>query len=180
MRGRQAARRMARCGAGLLALLLLGCGFHLQGSLSWPAQWRAYQLDFPARDLPMARFVHQLDQALRQRGLRPAPDGALRIELRSLSDRKTVAAIGGDGKAVEFDLLRELQFQLITDDGWRSELFSLSSNRRLSFDPSVVLAKEVEEEQLRRALSRDLIELLVLRAEAELRARPPLASAQGS
>ncbi len=180
MRRRPAISGLWRACAGLLLLgLLAGCGFHLQGSYSWPAQWRSYQLDFPARDLAMARFVQQLGQTLRQRGLEPAPDGALRMNLLSLTDRKTVAAIGGDGKAVEFDLLRELRFQLVTAD-WRSEVFTVTSNRRLSFDPTVVLAKEAEEEQLRRALSRDLIEMLVLRAEAELRARPQPAEPQGN
>ncbi len=150
-------------------VLSAGCGFRLQGQSSWPQQWHRYLLDYPARDPAMVAFVDLLEESLGYRGLINGGEPAVRIELRSLRDGKTIAAIGGDGKAVEFELQRALAFQLHTAN-WSSSLFELSSSRRLSFDPSVVLAKEAEEDQLRLALSRDLIELLILRAEAELRA----------
>lgn len=158
--------------AVVLGLGLAGCGFQLQGQDRWPAEWREYRLDFPARDPAIASFVDQLDEALSQRGLQPAQaEGKfVTIALRSLRDSKTVAAIGGDGKAVEFEVRRRVEVQLLGSD-WRSEVFDLTSQRRLSFDPSVVLAKEAEEQRLREGLSRDLIELLLLRTEAELKAR---------
>jgi LPS-assembly lipoprotein len=152
--------------------LLPACGFHLQGSNTWPEDWRGYALEYPLRDPDMAPFVVALDEALRRRGLGPVGsdggDGRFVLVLRDLEDRKSVAAIGGNGKAVEFELRRKVSFQIQTP-AWRSETYSVSANRRLSFDPTVVLAKEAEEERLRQGLSRDLIEQLLLRTEAELR-----------
>lgn len=121
----------------------------------------------------MAEFAGLLDQALQYRGLRPAPSAAFSLQLTSLQDSKLVAAIGGDGKAVEYELRRVIRYQIIAGD-WRSVVFSESANRRLSFEPSQVLAKELEETRLRQALSRELIELIILRAEAELRQRSQL------
>lgn len=158
--------------AFIVGLGMSGCGFQLRGQDTWPAEWREYRLMFPARDPAVASFIDLLDEALSRRGLRPAVDSntAFTIHLRELRDSKTVAAIGGDGKAVEFEVRRQIDVQLIGND-WRSEVFNLSSQRRLSFDPSIVLAKEAEEARLRQGLARDLIELLLMRTEAELKTR---------
>lgn len=159
--------------AVLASLQLTACGFQLQGSDNWPDAWRAYALEFPRRDGAMQDFVDELHDALRQRGLREADGGPhFNLKMTALRDQKSIAAIGADGKAVEFDLARELTFFVQARD-WRSAPISLSASRRLSFDPAVVLAKEAEEQRLLAALSRELSQRLLLRVEAELRRRDP-------
>ena len=152
--------------------LLAACGFRLQGSERWPQGWDSYSLDYPSRDTAMQDFVDILDEALRRRGLQPAGTPDFRIRLSQLIDHKSVAAIGTDGKAVEFELTRELRFQ-IKGRGWMTPVVSVSASRRLSFDPAVVLAKEAEEERLLEGLSRDLAQMLLLRAQTELGVRAP-------
>ncbi len=148
--------------------VLAACGFQFQGGSGWPEDWTRYQLEYSFRDPQVAPFVDALDEALRHRSLEPGTQHAFRIWIRELTDSKIVAAIGGDGKAVEFELQRRLRFQLQAGN-WLSDVYELAANRRLSFDPALVLAKEAEEEGMRRALSRDLIEMLILRTEADLR-----------
>lgn len=159
----------------MLALLLASisaCGLRLQGGERWPAQWPGYKLDFPSRDAAMQDFVDVLDESLRRQGLAPERQPAVGLILRSVQDEKSVAAIGTDGRAVEFDLRRELVFQIRAGE-WQSPVYSLQASRRLSFDPAVVLAKEAEEERLLQSLSRDLTELLILRVDSALRDREP-------
>ena len=158
--------------AALLLLLgsLSACGFQLQGSHRWPEQWPGYHIDYSMRQPGMYRFAQQLDEALQYRGLTAEATPAFELKLLGLRDSKSVAAIGGDGKAVEYELRQEIDFQIIAEQT-PTAVFTLSQNRRLSFDPSEVLAKEVEEARLRQALSRELIELMILRAENELRTR---------
>ena len=50
-----------------------------------------------------------------------------------------------------------------------SQVLSVVAQRRLSFDPALALAKQQEEAQIKEALVRELINLLLLRSEAELR-----------
>ncbi len=153
-----------------LVFSLSGCGFQLQGSHRWPEQWPGYNIEYSMRVPGMHAFARQLDASLQTRGLKPEMSPAFRLKLLDLRDSKVVAAIGGDGKAVEYELRRSVDFQILAGDQ-RSAVFTLSEDLRLSFDPSQVLAKDVEEARLRQALSRDLIELMILRAESELRTR---------
>lgn len=161
---------MLRAGLLLLTACLTACGFQLQGSHRWPADWPGYQLDYSVRQPGTFAFARQLDEALQYRGLRSEATPAFTLQLVNLQDSKIIAAIGGDGKAVEYELRRQVDFRILAN-GQSSVLFSLSEDRRLSFDPAQVLAKDVEEARLREALSRDLIELMILRAESELRSR---------
>ncbi len=152
----------------LAGLLLAGCGFKLQGSDRWPAQWRSFALAFESRDPELRRLAMLARERLIQRRLQENGDGFV-LDLRRLRDRKLIAAIGGDGKAVEFELQRDLRFQLRAGTQ-RSPVFTVSASRRFSFDPAVLLAKEAEEERLQTELSREIIELMLLRTEAQLRA----------
>ena len=158
----------------LLLLLLIGsltaCGFQLQGQHRWPEEWPGYRVDYSMRQPGIYHFAQQLDEALQYRGLKPGASPSFTLKLVGLRDSKSVAAIGGDGKAVEYELRQEIDFQIIAEQK-PSAVFTLAENRRLSFDPAEVLAKEVEEARLRQALSRELIELMILRAENELRSR---------
>lgn len=156
---------------GGLVSLLSACGFQLQGSHNWPSDWPHYQLDYSARKPAMLYFATALDRALQQRGVTAQGEPRFTIKLHNLRDTRLVAAIGADGKAVEYELGRHIDFQILAGE-WRSQVYSLSADRRMSFDPTVVLAKEAEEARLREGLSRDLIELLLLRAEVELRSLP--------
>ena len=155
---------------GLIGFLS-ACGFQLQGSHNWPSEWPHYRLDYSARQPAMLYFATALDRALQQRGVTAQGEPRFTIKLHRLRDTRVVAAIGEDGKAVEYELGRHVDFQILAGE-WRSEVYSLSADRRMSFDPTVVLAKDVEEARLREGLARDLIELLLLRAEVDLRSLP--------
>lgn len=160
---------------GVLLAALVGltsaCGFQLQGSHNWPSAWPHYRLDYSPRQPAMLDFAIALDRALQYRGLSDTGEPRFTLKLHKLRDTRVVAAIGADGKAVEYELGRKVEFQIIAGD-WRSEVYTQTADRRMSFDPTVVLAKEAEDTRLREGLSRDLIELMLLRAEVDLRSLP--------
>lgn len=163
---------LKRLTMGLLGLVTLfgltACGFKLQGSYRWPEQWPGYRVHYEMRQPGMAEFAELLNQGLQYRGLKPELTPAFVLKLTQLEDSRVVAAIGGDGKVVEYDLGRTIHYQILAD-GWSSAVYSQSTSRRLSFDPNQALAKELEEARLRQGLSRELIELMLLRVEIELR-----------
>ncbi len=150
-------------------LLLAACGFQLQGGDSWPRDWRGYSLEFAPRDAEVRELADLLDDAMRRRSLRPASDGQMfRLELLNVTDRKVISAIGADGKAVEFELQRNLAF-VVRAQEFRSGRMSATASRRYSFDPAILLAKEAEEDRLQGELSREVAELALLQVESQLR-----------
>lgn len=162
------------------AMFLAGCGFHLQGTSSWPADWAGYRVDSRLEGIDGEGFVDALEFELEQRGVKRGVDPLATIHLLRLGQRKIVSALDARGQAAEFELQRKVEFR-VAAGGRLSPILSVIAQRRLSFDPQLALAKQQEEALIVRALTRELTDLLLLRAEAELRgitalsAKPPTA-----
>lgn len=148
--------------------LVASCGFRLEGQSSWPPEWRGYQLENQLRGIEGEDFAGALQLRLEQSGVERDAKPAATIRLISLSQRKIVSALDARGQAAEYELQRRVEFR-VRAGGRQSPTFSVIAQRRLSFDPSLALAKQQEEAQIVSALTRELTELLVLRVEAELR-----------
>lgn len=152
----------------LLSLILSGCGFHLQGTSSWPEEWRGYRIDSQLNDIDGEVFVDALAFELEQRGVQLNAEPIVTIRLINLGQRKIVSALDARGQAAEFELQRKVEFRVAAGDRL-SPILAVIAQRRLSFDPQLALAKQQEEAQIVRALTRELTELLLLRTEGELR-----------
>ncbi len=148
--------------------LVASCGFRLEGQSSWPLEWQGYQLENRLRGIEGEDFADALQLRLEQNGVQRDVEPAATIQLLSLSQRKIVSALDARGQAAEYELQRKVEFR-VRAAGRQSPPFSVIAQRRLSFDPSLVLAKQQEEAQIVSALTRELTELLILRVEAELR-----------
>lgn len=151
----------------LLALGLSGCGFKLAGADNWPADWPGYRIDNRLAGIVGEDFAQKLRVALAQDGLDPAAEPAVTLRLLRLDQRKHISALDANGRAAEFELQNRLRFQVLAG-GHLSPEYAVVAQRRLSFDPSLALAKQQEEAQIGQALAAELIELLILRVEAEL------------
>ncbi|RMX05033.1 hypothetical protein D8I35_14400 [Corticibacter populi] len=163
----------AAAGAALGTLALGGlsaCGFKLRGQASIPFHSVYFQA---AEDSPLAR---QLQRALQDSGvtvLRPpaTPDQAERIfELLGEQHERSILSQSATGSVRELQLRLRVRYRL--RDGRSAGLASdasvveLLQSRDLSYDESLALAKEAEEDMLLRDMQNDLVAQILRRLAA--------------
>jgi LPS-assembly lipoprotein len=152
--------------AAALALLLNGCGFHLQGRQPMPTA------------LATTRVIAEDDQTDFVQGLRRAllTSGATLTEsteratgvVRIHKDEVTQKIISVSVKNIprEYEVTYTVEFSV---DGASGELLpsqTVSVTRDYSFDETKLLAKENEEAILREGMARDLVAIVMRRLAA--------------
>lgn len=162
----------------LLALLLTACGFRFVGDRPLPELLRRVHVDViaPYRVMEPPIETH-LRALLLRRGSkvldRPVA-GVTEIRLSQLETRREILSVGTDGKALEFALITRVQMDVRRDSAVLVPGLVIEVTRDFSFNAEQVLAKEAEEERLRRYLQTEIAELLLLRLEALLSASPAI------
>ncbi|HVN43121.1 MAG TPA: LPS assembly lipoprotein LptE [Steroidobacteraceae bacterium] len=163
------ARRVARRGALALlaaAALLAGCGFHLQGAVSLPEGVHSVYLAVPDEFSP---FAAQLQRDIGRSGATLAPSaGVADVVIRVTKDRtgRRVLSVSGSNTPQEYEIFYTIDYSI---DRAGKEVVStqaLELRRSYTFDPSVLLAKEHEEEMQRNEMARQLAELVVRRLKS--------------
>jgi len=156
----------------VLAALLAGCGFRLAGSRPLPEPLKSVYIDsvtpYRVSEPPVEAALRA---ALRRRGAEvtdSAAAAATIIRLSELSDRREVLSVGLDGKAIEYQLINSVRYEVIRDGRALVTPDTLAATRDYSFQPQQVLAKEAEEQRLREFIQSDLAELIMLRLESQL------------
>lgn len=169
--------------ASIIALcaMLAACGFHLAGRRPLPDALKTVYVDavnpYRVSDPPV---VTSLRAILQRRGARIMPasaPGQTEIRLSELRETRNVLSVGLDGKALEFQLITRVRYQVLRDGQSLVAPGTLQVERDYSFNAEEVLAKEVEETRLREYMQNDLAEQLILRLEtllARAAAAPPL------
>jgi LPS-assembly lipoprotein len=153
--------------------LLAGCGFHLQGSAGLPQGVQAVYLSVPDDLSPVAV---ELRHGLRRAGATLAP-GSSQADavIRVIEDRsgRRVLAVSARNTPTEFEIFYVLEYAIdrTGQPAMPSQRYELT--RSLSFDESLLLAKDHEEEILREALARDLADLVLRRLESLPSVPPP-------
>ena len=150
-------------GVALLATLLGGCGFRLQGRQVLPASLAVVLIE--AKD-EQSEFIHSLRSLLATSGARltrsAGPDVATVQVLRDEVIER-VLSVSSRNTPTDYEITYEVELRV--SGGGRellaTEAFSLS--RVYSFDERRLLAKEREEEILREALARDMASVVARR-----------------
>ncbi len=161
----------------LTASLLAACGFHAAGARTLPEQLERVHIDLIA---PYRVSEPQVETRMRalltQRGAevvdKAGADVAV-IRLRNLRQTREVRTVGADGKALEYDLILRMEYQMYMGDTVYIPLDQIEVRRDYSFNPGQLLAKEQEAQRLRDYLENQMAELLLLRIEILLRQAPP-------
>lgn len=153
-------------------LLLSGCGFHMAGSRELPEALRTVYID---ASVPYSVDEPPVEAALRARLRRRGAEvvgSAARagtvIRLTDLEERREVLSIGLDGRALEFRLVTAVTCAVYAGDTLLAAPFRQSVSREYSFRTEELLAKEAEEQRLRRFIQDELADLLLLRLETAL------------
>ncbi|TVP88518.1 MAG: hypothetical protein EA347_05750 [Thioalkalivibrio sp.] len=153
----------------LPALLLTGCGFQLRGAPEWPAELDPLHIGgLGARD----PFYLTLVRTLRSAGVEildaRSPDAA-ELRVLSLRERRRVLSVTGAARISEYELVRVLDAELrLPDEDEPLPLGPLRASRVYVFDASAALSRSDREEELARAMDRDLQRMLQLRVQAEM------------
>lgn len=175
---RPAAGLVAGVGAAVLAAVLGGCGFALQGAAPLPAVVSVVRID--ATD-PRSAFAGALQRRLSGAGATLVePQGAaggvdaavppragaavLRIERDELLER--VASLSARNVPREYEYTYLVRWSLEEGGARRIETAEISASRNLTFDERRVLAKQREREQLREELAEELAGVVLQRISA--------------
>ena len=149
---------------GLMAAMLLsGCGFHLQGRTPLPPALKAAFVQ--AQD-PRSDFVQSLRKAMLISGAHPTDgkEGSTAV-VNVVKDELTrrVLSVSAANRPTEYEVTYTVQFSV--DSGGKTLLANqeVSATRSYSFDERLLLAKEHEEAVLREAMAKDLADIVMRR-----------------
>jgi len=150
----------------ILAMLLGGCGFHLQGRQPLPAQFantyvdtQDEQTDF-VQDLRKALIASQVN-VIRTKG---SAGATITVHEDELTER--ILSVSARNIPTEYELTYRVKFSVVSGDKTLIDNEEISAMRDISFDEAQLLAKEREQEILREALARDLVALVMRRLAA--------------
>jgi LPS-assembly lipoprotein len=158
--------RRTTIAAVLAVVALAGCGFQLRSSQTFAFQTLAVT---PERNGQVAAdliryFGKSIVPLVPVRGSEPAQ---VIVDVLQEAREKNVVGVNASGQVREFQLRLRLQFRMRLPDG--RELIGpteIVQQRDISFNESVVLAKEAEEVLLFRDMQNDILQQLLRRLAA--------------
>lgn len=165
-----------------LALLLGACGFHAAGTRPLPDPLKRVRIDMVQKYRVSEPPVEtSLRDRLARRGAKVVTkndDDVTLIRLSELKESREVLSVGPDGKALEYELILRVHYEVRTGQQVWIPPSMIEARRDYSFNAQQVLPKEQEAERLREYLEDELAELLLLRIEAAtaraVQAPPPV------
>ena len=146
-----------------VAMLLSGCGFHLEGHAPLPKQLGVTYLETQDRQTD---FAQGLRKALLTAGARVTEDGSQAtavVHLLQDSVTPRVLAVSGTNLPREYEITYTVRFSVSSGAQDLLPPQEVSLSRDYSFDEHVLLAKDNEEDILRGALARDLVDVVMRR-----------------
>ena len=148
--------------------LLSSCGFHLRGQAdaALPSTLSTMRVEISGSRQENDSLLREMQEALRVHGKASVQDhgDVPKLVIEREYSNTEVLSVSGTGKAQEYIVKYEITFRLLDATG--KEIVSSQTirlQRDYTFDPLNVIAKEQEEEKLRRELRRDAVYQIVRR-----------------
>jgi LPS-assembly lipoprotein len=145
----------------VLAALLTGCGFHLEGRTPLPESMKSAYVQ--ATDM-QTDFAQSLRKALLTSGARPPTEKRTASSVVNiLKDdvvRRTLS-VSAQNKPNEYEITYNVRFSVTSGDKELLAPQEISATRSYSFDETKLLAKEHEEGILRQAMAHDLADRVI-------------------
>jgi len=147
----------------IAALLLAGCGFHLEGRVPLPEAIQRPYIQAPDQQ---SDFVQSLRRQMLISGAHPvdSPEQATAV-VDILSDAVTprILSVSGQNRPTEYQVTYTIRFSVIAGGRVLLAPQQVSAMRSYSFDESLLLAKEHEEAILQQAMGQDLAGIVMRR-----------------
>ncbi len=150
-------------GLALIAALLGACGFHLQGHTPLPQAVRTPYLEVPDRQ---SDFVQYLRHALLSNGaeLTPEKDKASAVvSILRDSVARRVLSVSATNQPNQYEVTYTVGFSVNAAGKELLPPQELTATRTYSFNETLLLAKNHEEEILRQDMARDLADMVMRR-----------------
>ena len=156
--------RAAPLAAVLLLPALAACGFHLQGVARLP---QAFATTHVVAEDRYTDFHRALEDALRASGSQLAASGAgATVEVLTDDSGQRVLSVSASNTPTEYEVYYTIRYRARIGDKEGLSPKVLTLTRDYSFNATAVLAKEQEQEIIRRALARDIAALVLRRLAA--------------
>jgi LPS-assembly lipoprotein len=155
--------RATRWTCWLAAVLLGGCGFHLQGHTPLPAVVRQPFVEAPDRQ---SDFVQHLRHALLSNGaeLTPEKDKASAVvSILRDSVARRVLSVSATNQPNQYEVTYTVGFSVSAAGKELLPPQELTATRTYSFSESLLLAKNHEEDILRQDMAHDLADMVMRR-----------------
>jgi LPS-assembly lipoprotein len=144
-----------------VALLLTGCGFHLEGRVPLPQPIRRPYIQAPDQQ---SDFVQSLRRQMLISGAQPVDlPGQATAVVHILDDAvaRRVLSVSAQNRPTEYQVTYTVRFSVTAGTRELLPPQQVSAERSYSFDESLLLAKEHEEAILRQAMGRDLADIVM-------------------
>jgi LPS-assembly lipoprotein len=155
--------RATRWTCWLAAVLLGGCGFHLQGHTPLPAVVRQPFVEAPDRQ---SDFVQYLRHALLSNGAELTPErdkASAVVSILRDSVARRVLSVSATNQPNQYEVTYTVGFSVSAAGRELLPPQEISATRTYSFDERILLAKNHEEEILRQDMARDLADMVMRR-----------------
>ena len=144
-----------------LLTLVAGCGFHLQGAFTTPAEMeRTYIAPVDRHSI----FYHKLRAAMKAAGVQVvdnASDATATFSILIDETDRRVLSVSARNVPTEYEVYYTIEYAL--DDGAKNllDVQRLTLTRDYTYDSTLVLGKAKEEELLRDAIVDDLVRIVL-------------------
>lgn len=172
LRGNAEPRRGSALDALLAAILvavgLVGCGFHLRGDVSYA--FASLYINGPT----VPQFALEVKRTLESGGatriVGAAGEAQALLEITSVTDDKGVLSLSSGGRVREYVLTKRVAFSVRDAEGrdWLPAS-EISVRRSYTFNESEVLAREAQEQRLLKEMQTDAAQQIVRRLQAAKR-----------
>lgn len=140
-------------------LMLSGCGFHLQGTLSTP---EAMQRTYIAASDRYSLFYRELRAELQRAGVDVVDTEAESTATFSIAYDQTdqrVLSVSARNVPTEYEVYYTIQYGVVSGDEVLVETQELTLTRDYTYDSTLVLGKSKEQQLMREAIVRDLVRI---------------------
>ena len=146
-----------------LALVLSGCGFHLEGRVPLPQPMRRPYIEAPDQQ---SDFVQSLRRQMLISGARPvdsADQATAVVDILSDAVARRVLSVSAQNRPTEYEVTYMVRFAVTAAGKELLPPQRVYATRSYSFDESLLLAKEHEEAILQQAMGQDLADIVMRR-----------------
>ena len=146
--------------------MLAGCGFQLQGAFTTPAEM---ERTYIAAENRHSVFYQRLRRQLQASGVEivdtPIEATAEFVILRDDTGQR-VLSVSGRNVPREFEVFYTVQYQVVSGQNTVMEPRQQTLARDYTWDETLVLGKEHEQETMRDALADDLVRVILIQLDA--------------